>query len=128
METQVANAVPAVLLPCADGATWLVPLNGLAEIVVVREAVSGTLAWREARIPVLHPTPAARTFAVLLGINVPFWALPLASEPVVYRPLSADDIADDAAPAAGGTPARIEGRQCLVPDMLAAESGLSPVP
>jgi hypothetical protein len=128
METQVANTVPAVLLPCADGATWLVPLNGLAEIVVVSDEASATLLWREARIPVLRPTPAARAFAVLLGINIPFWALPLAPEPVVYRPLSADDIADDAAPAAGGTPARIEGRQCLVPDMLAAESGLSPVP
>jgi hypothetical protein len=123
MNPPAASAIPAVVLPCTDGATWVVPLNSLAEVVVVSQPVTDTLDWRGQLVPVHGTTPAANTYAVLFGLaghGAPsYWAVPLASLPLEYRLLQADDLRDQAAEELSGVlaVAQLDGRLCRVPDL-----------
>ncbi|MEQ9464835.1 MAG: hypothetical protein RJQ10_14320 [Haliea sp.] len=130
-----------VLLPCSSGATWVVPLNSIAEVLVAGEVDSGRLRWRDCELPVYPPPePGAGRgvgiYAVMRGLRDLAggpWAVSLRNTGLVHRGLTEADCSEPAPGYDNGAADTLAafglaGSGCVVPDLGALQEALASAP
>lgn len=126
-----------VLLPCANGETWAVPVNSVAEVLGAGELSSGRLCWRGQELPVYPPAAATAEhggtmYAVMLGLRDvagSYWAIRLQNRRLEYALLTGADLAEEdeevgrtADTLAGFV---LAGHRCVIPDLGALQLSLA---
>lgn len=125
-----------VLLPCANGETWAVPVNSVAEVLGTAELRSGRLCWRGLELPVYPPAataePGGGMYAVMLGLRDvagDYWAVSLQKRRLEYVLLTETGLAGEDA-GTGDTADTLAvfalaGHRCVIPDLPALQLSLA---